>query len=80
MFAIINCFEVAGSFSLHDLQTCLQTIPNCKIEDAGTALIISVGKEHQWFTVIELINKHKLQLNYFRDISQSTRQLFHKDI
>ncbi len=76
----VNSFEVAGSFSLHDLQSCLQTIPNCKIEDAGTALIINVSKEYQWFSIVELVNKHKLQLNYFRDISQSTRQLFHKDI
>jgi ABC-2 type transport system ATP-binding protein len=76
----VNNFEVAGNFSLHDLQACLQSLPNCKIEDAGTALIISVSKENQWFNVMELIHKHQLQLNYFRDISQSTRQLFHKDI
>jgi len=76
----VNNFEVAGSFSLHELQNCLQSIPNCKIEDAGTAFIIGVSKEHEWFSVIELIYKHKLHLNYFRDISQSTRQLFHKDI
>ncbi len=76
----VNNFEVAGGFSLQELQTCLQSIPNCKIEDAGTAFIIGVNKEYEWFSIIELIYKHNLQLNYFRDISQSTRQLFHKDI
>ncbi len=76
----VNSFEVAGAFSLLELQICLQTIPNCKIEDAGTALIIRVSKDYEWFSIVELISKHKLQLNYFRDISQSTRQLFHKDI
>jgi len=76
----VNNFEVAGAFSLLELQICLQTIPNCKIEDAGTALIIRVSKDYEWFSIVELISKHKLQLNYFRDISQSTRQLFHKDI
>ncbi|MEO6305662.1 MAG: ABC transporter ATP-binding protein, partial [Bacteroidia bacterium] len=76
----INNFEVAGNFTLQQLQSCLPESKGYKIEDAGTAFIISCGIDVKWFDVLSVIQKSGLELNYYRDISQSTRQLFHKDI
>jgi ABC-2 type transport system ATP-binding protein len=76
----VNNYEVAGSFTLQQLQNCLSEGNGYKIEDAGTAFIISCGVDVKWFDVLSIIQKNGLELNYYRDISQSTRQLFHKDI
>ncbi len=76
----VNNYEVAGSFTLQQLQSCLSEAAGYKIEDAGTAFIISCGIDVKWFDVLSIIQKSGLELNYYRDISQSTRQLFHKDI
>ncbi|MDO9000402.1 ATP-binding cassette domain-containing protein [Sediminibacterium sp.] len=76
----VNNFEVAGTFSLQELQNCLPETGGYKIEDAGTAFIISCSVDVKWFDVLSTIQKCGLELNYYRDISQSTRQLFHKDI
>jgi ABC-2 type transport system ATP-binding protein len=76
----VNNYEVAGNFTLQQLQNCLTETNGYKIEDAGTAFIISCGIDVKWFDVLSTIQKSGLDLNYYRDISQSTRQLFHKDI
>ncbi len=76
----VNNYEVAGNFTLQQLQNCLTETNGYKIEDAGTAFIISCGIDVKWFDVLSTIQKNGLELNYYRDISQSTRQLFHKDI
>lgn len=76
----VNNYEVAGNFTLQQLQNCLQESNGYKIEDAGTAFIISCSIDVKWFDVLSIIQKNGLELNYYRDISQSTRQLFHKDI
>ncbi len=76
----VNNYEVAGNFTLQQLQNCLTEANGYKIEDAGTAFIISCGINVKWFDVLSVIQKNGLELNYYRDISQSTRQLFHKDI
>lgn len=76
----VNNYEVAGNFTLQQLQNCLPEANGYKIEDAGTAFIISCAIDVKWFDVLSIIQKNGLELNYYRDISQSTRQLFHKDI
>lgn len=76
----VNNYEVAGNFTLQQLQNCLTESNGYKIEDAGTAFIISCAIDVKWFDVLSIIQKNGLELNYYRDISQSTRQLFHKDI
>lgn len=76
----VNNYEVAGNFTLQQLQNSLPESNGYKIEDAGTAFIISCGIDVKWFDVLSVIQKSGLELNYYRDISQSTRQLFHKDI
>jgi ABC-2 type transport system ATP-binding protein len=76
----VNSFEVAGNFTLQQLQNCLTEPLGYKIEDAGTAFIIACRVEVKWFEVLSILQKNGLELNYYRDISQSTRQLFHKDI
>ncbi len=70
-------FEISGNFSLKELQN---VFPEIKIEDTGTTFIVSVNRETTWFEVVSKLQQHNLELNYYRNITNSTRQLFHKDI
>jgi len=76
----LNSFEVAGAFTMQQLRDCLANLNDCRVEDAGTAYIVTCDVKNEWFEIVALIKKAGLELNYFRNISQSTRQLFHKDI
>lgn len=70
-------FEISGNFSLKELQN---VFPEIKIEDTGTTFIVSVNRETNWFEIVSKLQQHNLELNYYRNITNSTRQLFHKDI
>ncbi|MCA0429937.1 MAG: ATP-binding cassette domain-containing protein [Bacteroidetes bacterium] len=72
-----NQFEVSGNFTLKDLKN---IFTNAKVEDTGTTFIITIDKNTSWFDVLSNLNKNNLQLKYYRDITNSTRLLFHKDI
>jgi ABC-2 type transport system ATP-binding protein len=75
----INNFEIGGTFSREELVAALSTIKNIKIEDSGTIFMLAVPIE---ITVEKFLNAlliKNLQINYFRDISLSTRKLFQKD-
>lgn len=72
-----NQFEISGEFTLKDLKTIFL---NTKIEDVGTTFIMTLDKNTTWFDVLSTLNKNNLKLNYYRDITNSTRLLFHKDI
>jgi ABC-2 type transport system ATP-binding protein len=74
---LLQHFEISGNFSLKELQV---AFPGTKIEDTGTTYIVSVNKETKWFEILSKLNQHNLDLNYYRNITNSTRQLFHKDI
>jgi ABC-2 type transport system ATP-binding protein len=74
---LLQHFEISGNFSLKELQV---AFPGTKIEDTGTTYIVSVNKETKWFEILSKLNQHNLELNYYRNITNSTRQLFHKDI
>ena len=73
----LHHFEISGDFTLKELQA---AFPEIKIEDTGTTYIISVNKETTWFKIVSKLHQHNLELNYYRNITNSTRQLFHKDI
>jgi ABC-2 type transport system ATP-binding protein len=74
---LLQHFEISGNFSLKELQV---AFPGTKIEDTGTTYIVSVNKETKWFEILSKLNQQNLELNYYRNITNSTRQLFHKDI
>ena len=75
-----NAFEVGGNFSIADLQNHLNTLGDIKIIDSGTVLIINTPLSVDSVQLLKVITDQNLPINYFRDISKSTRQLFQKDI
>ena len=75
-----NAFEVGGSFTITQLQEWLQSIGDVKISDSGTVFIINTPLTVQSQDILKVITENKVPINYFRDISKSTRQLFQKDI
>lgn len=75
-----NAFEIGGNFSISELQQHLNTLGDIKIIDSGTVLIINTPLSVDSIQLLKIITSHNLPINYFRDISKSTRQLFQKDI
>lgn len=75
-----NAFEVGGSFTITQLQQWLQSINDIKISDSGTVFIINTPLQVQSQDILKVITDNQVPINYFRDISKSTRQLFQKDI
>ncbi|MGZ4099150.1 MAG: ABC transporter ATP-binding protein [Bacteroidia bacterium] len=75
-----NSFEVSGKFDLDTLVKAFADYPQFKVENAGTSYIITTSINCTIFTVTDILKDKDLDLAYIRDISQSTRKLFHKDI
>jgi len=75
-----NSFEVSGKFDLDTLVKCFVEFPEFKVENAGTSFIITTSINCNIYTVTSILNEKQIDLSYIRDISQSTRKLFHKDI
>jgi ABC-2 type transport system ATP-binding protein len=75
-----NSFELSGKFDLDTLVKCFAGFPEFKVENAGTSFIVTTSINCNIYTVINILRERELDLNYIRDISQSTRKLFHKDI
>ncbi len=75
-----NAFEIGGNFSIAELQQHLASLGNIKIVDSGTVMIVNTPLSVDGVTLLKVFTDNKLPINYFRDISKSTRQLFQKDI
>jgi ABC-2 type transport system ATP-binding protein len=75
-----NSFEVSGKFDLESLAACFNGLQEVSVENAGTSFIINAQTDIGIYRVTELMKKSNLELIFIRDISQSTRKLFHKDI
>lgn len=76
---ITNTFEVSGSFNREQLQQIFKEY-SIKIEDAGTTTVVTLDKEISNDIFLQTLLSNKISISYFRDISTSTRKLFHKDI
>ncbi len=76
---VTNTFEVTGSFTREQLQLIFKDY-SVKIEDAGTTTVVTVNKEINNDIFLQTLLSNKISVSYFRDISTSTRKLFHKDI
>jgi len=74
-----NTFELSGNISKELIQNALHP-HHCKVDVFGNVHVISVEKTVSKDFFLEQMIKHKLDLDYFRDISASTRKLFHRDI
>ncbi|MCC6370837.1 MAG: ATP-binding cassette domain-containing protein [Bacteroidia bacterium] len=75
-----NSFELSGNFDVNALRICFNNIPGISIESSGTSFIVNTSTQLNIYDVMTALKENKLELNYVRDISQSTRKLFHKDI
>jgi ABC-2 type transport system ATP-binding protein len=75
-----NAFEIGGNFSMLELQQQLSNLEGIKIIDSGTVFIINTPLTVDASQLLKVITQQQIPINYFRDISKSTRQLFQKDI
>ncbi len=75
-----NAFEVGGNFNLQQLQQHFNALGDVTITDSGTVFIINTNLSVTSMQFLQAIANSNLEVNYFRDISKSTRQLFQKDI
>ncbi len=75
-----NSFEVSGKFDFETLVSSFATFVEFKVENAGTSFIITTSVDIDIFAVMTILKEKELGLTFIRDISQSTRKLFHKDI
>ncbi len=76
---LTNTFEIAGSFSREQLQQIFSGY-DIKTEDSGTTTVVTVNKDITNDIFLQTLLSNKITVSYFRDISTSTRKLFHKDI
>lgn len=76
---INNTFEVSGNFTSEQIQQLFkaQTI---KTEDAGTTIVVTTPTNLTVEAFLGALLENQLVPTYFRDISTSTRKLFHRDI
>lgn len=74
-----NTFEISGTFT-RDLLHQIFGDYQIRTEDSGTVTVVTLNKQITSDIFLQTLISNKIQLNYFRDISTSTRKLFHKDI
>lgn len=74
-----NTFELSGHFTREQLNKIFNDF-NIKIEDSGTTSVVTVDKQISSDIFLQTLLTNKITVTYFRDISTSTRKLFHKDI
>jgi ABC-2 type transport system ATP-binding protein len=72
-----NVFELAGDFSRQDLYQWLKDYQAIKIEDTGQSFIIETPVGFTGNQLLAMLSE-KQKIEYFRDISQSTRKLFQR--
>lgn len=76
---ITNTFELFGNFSQDQLKQVFPS-PDIKIEDAGTTMVVTTPTEMTLELFLKTLIESNIVPTYFRDISTSTRKLFHRDI
>jgi ABC-2 type transport system ATP-binding protein len=70
-----NTFEVSGNFDSGELQKMLAHWGEIQIEDTGQSLLIEVPIHIDSSLLLSTLTAEK-RIDYFRDISRSTRKLF----
>lgn len=69
-----NSFELAGNFTREELYGLLQALQDISIEDTGQSFVVHTPINVEAAQLLTMLASHKLE--YFRDISKSTRKLF----
>jgi ABC-2 type transport system ATP-binding protein len=75
-----NSIELSGDFGREALKEALASYSNITIEDYGTVFIISLPIGHEPTQLLAELLAQKIPVKYYRDISNSTRKLFRKDM
>lgn len=72
---LTNSFELSGEFSATELHDALAAFGNVQVKNTGQSFVVEVPKEITGNQVLGTLASVK-KIQYFRDISQSTRKLF----
>ena len=75
----LNRFELISTATQMQLKELFKDY-DIKIENAGTTVLITLPNKISSEEFLSILVNHKISLSYFRDISHSTRKLFHRDI
>lgn len=70
-----NAFELAGEFSREDLYGYLKDIEIISLTDAGNNFLLHVPIGVEGKDILEILNQY-VRVEYFRDISRSSRKFF----
>lgn len=76
---LYNTFELSGDFTKEQLASTFKN-QAITIENFGSTFIVSVDKSLTCELFLQELINNKIPITYFRDISSSTRKLFHRDI
>ena len=71
-----NVYEISCDLKQEVLMNILQLIRCDKVEEAGKNVIIYTPVDVTSAELLKVLATHQVSIKYFRDISQSTRQLF----
>ncbi len=71
-----NIFELYGGCELVELETLLQNEAINTIQDTGGAFTLTASTNMTSIKLMQLLVTHNIELEYFRNISTSTRKLF----
>jgi len=71
-----NVFELRCGGNRATLYETLKTIPNLQVEDQGTAMFIHTPLNFNGNQLLALLIQQNIQIEHFREISNSTRRLF----
>jgi ABC-2 type transport system ATP-binding protein len=72
----IRTFEINGNFKYYDLQKFLSGWEDLKIEQSASCFTISCSGKHTKEDLFRLLIENKCGIEYFRNISGSTKKLF----
>lgn len=75
-----NCIEISGHFEKQALATALEHINGASIEETGTVYIVNFPVELVPIELLKTLLSKGLEVAYYRNISDSTRKLFKKDM
>ncbi len=75
-----NCIELNGRFEKQELIDAISNFEGTSVEETGTIYIINFPVELSPIELLKSLLSKGLQVGYYRDISDSTRKLFKKDM
>jgi ABC-2 type transport system ATP-binding protein len=72
----VNTFELSGKFDYAALMAAFQDWEGIRIEQTVSAFILTCPDKYTKYELIKRVGLHNLELDYYRDITGSTKKLF----